>query len=493
MPPLIRIVVLAVLLAGNAADASERSELLSAQGLVKFHAQQYEEALRFFDAAVEADPADASALYNRGLCHARLEQPEAAIRDFRAALTIAPALDAAALQLGVALVETSAYADAIAPLEQAQRADNLASEASLFLGIALLRLHERDRARAEFQRAARDPAASMAAEYYLGVLAYQEQRRDEAVERFANVAAQNPDSALGREAVAFLERLRADPERWYQLYASLGLQYDSNVVLAPATDLPSLGITQQADGRVVMSAGADLYPWRSPQANLLVGYNFFQSLHFELHDFNLQEHRATAQFARYWPWVRAGLLGRYSYYLLETDSFLQEVAGVPWLTVDEGDLGQTEMYFRTRYRDFLKLPYNPQLNAVNYAVGLRQLLFLGSGERFAAVGYQFDRQDPTNSSGAQFGYNGNEVNAGIGWNLPASTLAEASYAFRYESYDSASEGRTDTPSQVLVSLRTGLTNYLALSLAYFGTFHDSNRVEFDYNRHIGSVILEVIY
>jgi tetratricopeptide (TPR) repeat protein len=480
------------------ARASETSERLTARGLAAFHKEHYQDALLLFDQAVDADATDAHALYYRGACRARLNQVDGAIADLRAALDLDPNLAPAAVELGVALIQQGAYAEAVGPLERAQQDPVTAARASLFLGVAYLRLDQHERAREALDRAAQDPTLEASAQYYLGVLAYQEQHWDEAESRFAAVVDLSPGSSIGQESAAFLERLQQTHARRYRLYGSVGLQYDSNVVLAPATNIPTLGISQQADGSVVLNAAIDAVPYESERATIVIGYNFFQSLHFELTNFNLDQNLVNAQISGNWEWLQYGFLGRYSYYFLETSSFLQEATALPWLTANEATFGRTEFYYRTRYRDFFLLPY-PQLNALNYAVGLRQVFYLGRPDRFASIGYQFDNQDPTKSarsfspSGSMFGYNGQEVNVGFGWLLPWTTTFEAGYAFRYEDYAGASMGRIDTPNQWVVGLTKDLTQWLAVNLAYLGTIHTSNQPQYDYNRNIVSLILEATY
>jgi tetratricopeptide (TPR) repeat protein len=482
-----------VLLAGGPASGSERSERLSAQGLARFHTQKYDEALLLFDQAVEADPNDAWAHYYRGVCRGRVGRTDEAITDLRDALSLDPSLTPAALELGSALIQTDQYQQAIPYLEQAQQDPALAARAALFLGIAQLRLDHPEVARPALERAAEDPALATPAEYYLGLLAYREGRMDDATRHFGAVVEHSPQSSMGREAADFLQRLQQATRPWYELYAAVGLQYDSNVVLAPATNIPSLGISQQADGRVVLNAAGAVVPWQNDHARLVLGYNFFQGLQFQLHSFNLQDNRFSAEMTGQWDWLRTGVLARYSYYLLETDSFLQEVTGLPWASADEGDLGRTELYFRVRYRDFFKQPYNPQLNATDYAVGPRQLFFLGGEARYLALGYQFDRNDPNSTSGAQFGYDGNEVNVGLGWDFPWLVTAEAGYSYLHQNYDPASQGRRDNQNQVLFTTRKQLTDHFGVSLSWLGTWHNSNVAEFAYNRQIGSVIVDAAY
>jgi tetratricopeptide (TPR) repeat protein len=495
--------ILCGLLLASTALASEQSERLNARGVVEFHAGRYAEALRVFDQAVRADPDDPYARYYRGMTHGRLGDYAAAVEDLRAALAKKPDLEQAPLELGVALVQTGAYRDAIPWLERAQKSTDTAAQASLFLGIAHLRLGETEAARAALSRVApADPSLEVPARYYQGVADYLDGQLAAAEAQFSYVARANPSSDMGREAVAFLSQIRAGgPPRRYFLYGVAGFEYDSNVVLAPSNEAikSSLGISKQADGRAVLEAGGAYAPWHSEHAALTLGYDFYQSLQFELDKFDLQDHRPSAQFVVNAGRFQFGILGRYDFYLLRTDSFLQEGTGLPWVTISEESAGRTEIFFRLRRQDFLKAPFSGLLDSLNYSPGVRQYLYLGAPERYLVFGYRFDHEDPINQSGDPFAYDGNEVNAGIGWTFPARLSAEAEYAYRHESYDEASaepvgsDPRRDDDHQVFVALHKDLSDHVRVTGAYLGTFNSSNQALFDYNRNVGSVTLEVRY
>ena len=127
---------------------------------------------------------------------------------------------------------------------------------------------------------------------------------------------------------------------------------------------------------------------------------------------------------------------------------------------------------------------------------MRQYFYLGSPDDYMFLGYRFDRDDPINGDAAskQFAYDGQEVSGGLGWALPAGITAELTYAYRYENYAPASDGRHDNQHDIIFLCRKDLTEHLALVGGYFGTINNSNNnfgnKEFDYKRHIGSVALE---
>jgi len=484
-----------VLLSGVAA-ASEQSELLYSRGLVELHAGRHDKALQLFDKAVQADGADVYARYYRGVTQGRLGNYAAAATDLRSVLAAKPDLHQGALELGIALVQTAAYKDAIPLLERAQRVASLDADASFFLGLAHLRLGQLDAARQDFKRAARIPELSLSSRYYQGVTEYQAQSWTKAREHFDYVVATNPSSEMGREAVAFLAKIRtgAKPaEKRYSLYGAVGLQYDSNVQLAPTDEQlkTAQGISGQEDGRATITVGGAYVPWRTEHAQFSIGYEFFQSLHFDLTDFNLQNHRPSAQLVFDMKPFQFGIVGRYDYYFQDTDSFLQQGTAVPWVSFAEGDLGRTEVFFRLRRRDFLKRPFSGVLDSLNYAPGVRQYIHLGAPERYLFVGYRFDREDPINRVGKLFAYDGHEVSGGVGWALPAAITAQLEYAFRHEKYARQSAGRRDDEHQLVFAAEKGLSDNLSVTLAYLGTFNDSNQAPYNYDRHIVSLSVGV--
>lgn len=492
------LLVLPVMLVG-AANASEQSELLYSQGLVEFHATHYSEALQLFEKAVAADPSDIYAHYYRGVTQGRLNNFAAAVSDLRVALAAKPDLDQGALELGIALVQTGANQDAIGWLQQAQRVAALDADASFFLALAQLRLGELNAARENLHRAVEhDPQLAVPARYYLGVAAYQAHDLPVAREHFEFVAAADPNAEIAREASAFLARMRGGqlpPTVPYHLYGALGFQYDSNVQLAPSDEAikHAAAISKQADGRAVITVGGAFAPWQSDHAQFSLGYEFFQSLHFDLTQFNLEDHRPSAQFVFDAGPVQIGISARYDFYLQDTDSLLQQASVAPWMQIPEGNFGRTELFYRMRRRDFLTQPYIGVLDSFNHSAGVRQLIYLGGTDRFVSVGYRFDREDPINSQGGRFAYDGHEANAGVGWAFPAMISAELDYAYRYEPYAPPSDGRLDHEQQIVFALTKDLTQSLALTLAYFGTINNSTDPRFEYDRNIASLTAGVRY
>lgn len=507
----IAIIVLA-LTVGSAALGSDKAERLYSRGLVEFHAGRYPQALGLLTQAVAADPSDPYARYYRGVTQGRLADYPAAAADLEEALRLKPDLDAAALDLGVTRTQTGDYAGAIAPLEQARRDPALEANASLFLGLAHLRLGNLEEARQSFARASRDPKLRVAADYYLGVVAYQQREWSEAQKRFSDVVAVNPRSDMGGEASAFLDRLQQGEDKIYHVFGGSSLQYDSNLQLSPGDDTikTAQGLKgHDDDGRFTIAAGAAVSPVRNERLHLILGYEFFQSLHFDLTRFNIQNHRAEAQIATGWEFVRTGFLARYDFYARKEKirKFLQQATTIPWLAFDEGSVGRVELYYRFRLRDFLDNDF-AERDGFNHAAGARQFIYLGGTDRYISAGYQFDREDPdaalsttTDPRGPdRFAYDGQEVNLGAGVTLPGEVRTDVGYAYRREQYPSGSlngfpdpEGRLDKVHYIVLVLRRPIGPYLQIVAGYFATFNGSNDPNFEYDRHIGSIGFEASF
>src|SRR5436190_571693 len=150
---------------------------------------------------------------------------------------------------------------------------------------------------------------------------------------------------------------------------------------------------------------------------LSLGYTFYQSLQFDLTQFDLQDHRPQAQLTVHAGPAQFNLLGRYDFYLLQTDKFLSQATALPWVNLDES-FGRTQVYYRMRYRDFLKSPYDNFLDGWIHEPGLQQFVYLGQPDRFLSMGYQFGSFVPIAAQSTRFAYNANQVNAGLGWAFP---------------------------------------------------------------------------
>ncbi len=491
------------------ARANAHSQALYARGLVPFHNGRWDDAYKLFDEAVKADPSDALAVYYRGLTAARRGQPEQGIPDLQRAAELRPDLGHVSLDLGITYFDAGQYSQAQPWLEKAHATAADRFSAAFFLGLTNYRLGDLAKAQAYFQEAEKDPELRPTAHYYSGLVLLRQGNETQARTALQQTEQGRPDTEVARAAESYLAtgaQVRRPPVpggarevKPWSVYGDLGFEYDSNVVLAPSDSSVSGNNTGQDDGRAVLGFGGRYDLLHSDANRITASYDFSQSLHFQHHEFDLEGHRLRLEGVTDQGPVQLGLATTYDAYLLNYQSFFQEILVTPWVTVPEGEASSTQLYYTFRGRDFFRSPYNPARDSTNHALGVRQYLLLGSPDRVFSIGYQFDNETPvaefTKGHRNEFEYTGNQLDARVRFPLGEIATTELSYLFRLEDYQFPSEfsvpaytlRRHDNEHEFVVAFYRDLNDYLQLTLAYLGVLNNSNIATFDYNRNILSV------
>jgi len=500
--------VLGVLAFGTSpARANSRSQALYARGLVPFHNGRWDDAYKLFDEAVKADPEDALAVYYRGLTAARRGESKQAIPDLERAAQSRPGLGHVTLDLGVAYFDTGQYPQAQQWLEKAHATAADRFPAAFFLGLTHYRQGDFAKAQPYFQEAETDPELRPTAHYYAGLVLLRQGHEAEGRAALEQAAQGRADTEAARAAQSYLAgggvqqppAPGAREAKPWAIYGDLAFQYDSNVTLSPSDSAVSGTSTGQDDGRTVLGVGGRYHLLQNDSSRITASYDFSQSLHFQLHEFDLQGHRVRLEGVTDQGPVQLGLATTYDAYFLNYQSFFQEVLVTPWVTLPEGEAASTQLYYTFRGRDFFRGPYDPARDSTNNAFGVRQYALLGSADRLFSIGYQFDAEDtvPNHVKGHpdEFQYKGNQFDARLEFPLAEIATAELSYLFRLEDYQFPTEFSTpaytlrrhDNQHEFVVALYHDLNDYLQLTLAYLGVLNNSNIPTFDYDRNIVSV------
>lgn len=481
-----------------AASESGKAERLYTKGLSELHAGHTDAALALFNQAVAADPKDIRSLYYRGLGYGHAGRYEEAVVDLKVVVAANdPAIDRDHLELGYALYRLERYDEAIVELEiAAQPARRSSGEATMLIGIVETRRGNQEAARTALAKIeTMDPSRSIPARYYLGLSAWRSGDTETAIEQFTWVSTQGGDGPYAKEAASFLERIKDGGTRPYRLYAGFALAYDSNVALAPNDDTleDNLGISGKGDGRAVMTLGGQYLVYATPQFHMSLGYDFLQSLHFDLDEFNVQTHRVGGQAEYLLGNVTLGLATGYEYSMLDDDSLLNGGSILPWLRVDEGSFGRSEMYYRARGRNYVLSPYSQVRDSWNHAIGARQFFELGERGRDIIVGYRFDTDDAQRIDGEVYDYNGHQFELGLDWAFDEDLSAALVYLYKLENYSKASGNRDDDIYQVIAAVEKRVWEYLWVTGSYQYIRNDSDQGYFEYGRHITSLGVEVRY
>ncbi|MFT4569347.1 MAG: tetratricopeptide (TPR) repeat protein [Hyphomicrobiaceae bacterium] len=472
--------------------ASERSEREASLGLVDFHAARYHDALARFERAATDDSADAMAQFLVGSALARMNRWEDAIAAFSAAAQIDPTMNQADLEIGNAYYRVSRYKAALAPLQRAATKDETRTRAQLLRGRVLLALGRNEDARQDFERVlASGPDHVASGHFYLGILDLHQQHAS-AIEHFRAVQTLAPGTVLASQAESYVDALTTEPPSPWTMHGALGLEYDSNPGLIAITGLaqstPQLVVS--GDFRTVLDLGTDYRLLEKGRVTVDAGYGFFQTIHLDLNENDLQNHRISLIAAVDEGELQYGLASFYDFYLRDNDSLLHQGSIRPWAAFARSGLGRTEVYYEGRLRGYAQDQFE-QLEGANHALGIGWS-FLPFGPRLAVIlGYRWDREDVGNGSDRPFAYQGHQGEFRVRALLDARTLVEAGLQYRDENYDDPSQNREDTEHAFDLSVTRQIRNSIWVVAAYRAELNDSTESQFEYDRHITTLALEI--
>jgi len=253
------------------------------------------------------------------------------------ALQLNPAMQHAHYHLGLSYFQEQRYPEALGELQRAAQFDPQNAAIQFYLGYTLYQLKRYREALSPFERTiALDPALASSAQYYRGLTLFALESDTQARGAFEAAQAADPTSTIGQNATRYLEALKARERdrRLWQVEGSASLQYDSNVILEG--NLPStLAISHQADGVMVFNALGRLFATRTSLWQAGAEYDFFQNLHFTLHDFDIRSHTFGLFGRAKFDQVTLRLGGNYNITALDNDRFSEAFAVNPSATFQE--------------------------------------------------------------------------------------------------------------------------------------------------------------
>jgi tetratricopeptide (TPR) repeat protein len=188
-------------------------------GIIYLNTERYEDAILFFDAAIEVDPEYHLAYYNRGVATSLNGQYEDASQDFDMAIALAPNDSRYYIGRGVNAIELEAYDDALADFDKAEQLSPFEPYVYHNRGIVYLNLGRYEDAIAEFDRAIElDPGLAFV--YQGRGISYRElEEYDLAAADFDKAIELEPDNVTYHFNKAFLLGILEDYEGAAEEYA----------------------------------------------------------------------------------------------------------------------------------------------------------------------------------------------------------------------------------------------------------------------------------
>ena len=490
---------------------AEQAELAYAKGIVEYGKGNYLDALEHFRTVVDLTPDDANARFYLGLTQIRLGEFGAAIPQLEQALQLAPSMQYAHYHLGLSYFQEQRYPEALSELQRAAQFDPHNAAVQFYQGYTLYQLKRYREALAPFERTiALDPALASSAQYYRGLTLFALESDTRARAAFEAAQAAAPASTIGQNAARYLEAItaRERDHRLWQVEGSASLQYDSNVILEG--NLPTtLAISRQADGATVFNVTGRVFATRTSLLQAGAEYDFFQNLHFTLHDFDIRSHTfGLFGRAKFDP-VTLRLGVNYNITDLNNDRFSEAYTVQPSATLQETPDLFTRISIQYRSENYFgendvpagKLRSVRGRDGWNVRTGFDQFWLFNNKRSYARLGYHYDAQ---RNDGSDWEYNGHEVSLAVQTPLWAGITLDvngAYYRFNYLNVNSFScctntrgglgdldsfdtRVRTDNRFTGGIALSRDIGPYLTLSAGYVRTRNESNIAFFDYRRNL---------
>lgn len=513
----------AALLLGStgSVQASTESERLTALGTASLQASRPEEAMPQLEAALREDSNDVDARYWRGIAKAQTGDLRGAKSDLETVLAKAPSHGEARRDLGILLFRERDYSKALTILGPASEQPEVAGRALLYSGLCEWKLGNPGKAEAHFGAAQRaDSEVIDAVNYYRGAMNYDQARLEVARTHFTKVVSAAPDSPLAAAARDYLELVDEAEEARFELFASAGFQYDSNVTLA--NGVLKEAISDRADGRAVFLAAATGVLHESADSRVTSGYEFFQDVHFELNEFDIQNHRLWTDLEHQIGSLLIGTTLNWDYYFLDGESFMDEPSVSPALTYDWGGGHSTELRYRWQHRTFHLRPFSgkpvdgsnsPQVSrdADIHTSGLRHY-FNTEVFGLAYLGYAWTLHDQRQGDAASeaFAYNGHGLEGGFTKDLlvdrvedlsleVAAAWSEEDYSSSSAQYSVDSSGtpndkiREDQNTSAYLGLSKEIDDMWTIVGSYLLVMNKSSDARFDYDRSVFGLAVEASY
>jgi len=254
----------------------------------------------------------------------------------------------------------------------------------------------------------------------------------------------------------------------------------------------------EEDGFFAIALGGKYRLFATDFGQGTLGYDFYQSVHFETSSFDLQNQELHLDLVSTpMHQFQFGVSGFYDFYMLNYQSFYNQGRGVPWVTYFEGQAAATQVYYQFVSQDYSRGPFSPFRDAYNNAVGARQFFLLGAPDRFMSLGYQWDYNDPLSMDGTDFAYHDNFIDLRFDFGILDWARGTIGYAVDLQEYRYVNSRtdfairRHDFDNQIVVRFVHDLTSYLSADLSYFGVINNSNIPDFQYSRNIVEAGLRV--
>ncbi len=399
---------------------------------------------------------------------------------------------------GIQLINRGNLKDAVVLLRKAMKLSPRNPEAAYYAGVACSREGRYEEAEALFLKTLRLDETYTSAYIELGRIYYETSRCDDLERVVSRLAEVSNDLVSKGEAADLVEGCRRKAEEGpYRLDVYTGIQYDSNVILEPSN--PPVSAARKSDARAVAYLTSSAVLLERGIVRIKGGYNFYQSLHMDLGDFDVRYNKiapvaeldlsdalsSSVGYSLEYTLLGGGLYSRFhTYYATLT---LKERGGYSTEGVYE--------YAALKYWDSDLFRTNSIRSGFRNRLGIRQRFRL---RRLTGEVYYFS--DFNRADAGYWSFNGQVVGAGVFYRVMHPKVTRPLYLSltseynerRYrDDYPGLGKRRLDRLQQYSLRFTYRISRRLSASITESYTVNDSNLGIFDYKRSITGVFLTV--
>ncbi|MFQ5542732.1 MAG: tetratricopeptide repeat protein [Nitrospiria bacterium] len=490
------------------AEPSQEYYIFISDGISKLQENDFSAALGYFETALSLDREGVEAHYYLGVTHARTSRVKEAETHLLKALSIDRTFLAAYFDLGVLYYQIREDEKALKAFGTIEQIDPGRARVHYYQGLIYRRNGKMDEAADKFEKTVLlDPSLDAEVRFQAGTAHFEGGALQSAKEAFEGIVNGFPEGTLATPARDFIDqidRVMKEKKRW-RLNASLGLQYDDNVILDPNTDSPAANLVSDKDGFLTTIFLQGRYQWlKMDHWDGNLAYSFYQNLHNDsaLDDFNIQnhhffisgEHREGRYDLRLKYEIQLATLGGSSFLFRQTVG--------PELNIRHSDDHLTEIAYELGKKNFEAVSplfssnsdrdVNTQKIAMTHFVQFPGYFMLHGG-------YAFEKENAKNRPNQDdWTYGGNRYRVGgrsPSWKEWTLSFEGEWRDRRYSNLNQLSpqKKRRDEDLLLIFVLSRPIREYVDLAIQSLHQKNHSNIPAFDYRRNITGLIVTVSY
>lgn len=362
------------------------------KAIFEYHSGDYESSLMHANTVVEKDPENADAYKLIGLNYIELNKYNKALENFNKAKSINPKLENINVDIGSVYLKMGEVEQSIVAFNQ--ELSNYPENALAYYNLAYAYFNngEYEKAISNFQKAKEyDRQVSYKSDYFSGISNYRLSEFEQSKSNFEQVLQGNPDEDIKRSVQEYLDAINIYYKKFYAA-VSVGYQYDTNVSVTPDD---STIFSDESDSSIFFFANLGYKPRLTSTEEIGIDYRGFMSFHFDITEFNIQNHRVTLFGSRKKDLGNDRTLKYFFNYYYElvlvdgspaSDLFSQTHAVIPGLAYDWNQKTSTEAYYELKYNNFEDID---ERDAFYNKLAVNQIFRLNQGNLLIIPGLAF--------------------------------------------------------------------------------------------------------